>query len=309
MARNEALSTFLTAKRAAVSPAQAGIPTTGARRVPGLRREEVAFLAAVSVDWYVRLEQGRPVTPSESVLDAIAKILQLDDAEREYLFNLARPAAAGGPRDGEQPVRPGIVNMIRAFDRQPAFVLGPRMDVLTGNELAWALLTDFPRRPPGERNLIEWILLDPGPRALYRDWAVIASELVGVLQLEASANPKDPAIAALVGEAVHPQRGVPDLVERPQSADPHRRHQAVRPPRRRRAPHQLGGLHRARPTPTHSVRLQRSRPRIRARPADPRLLASNPTLHIRVSTRQTGDPLHARRLLARQLHHRYPRAT
>ena len=200
MARNEALSTFLTAKRAAVSPSQAGIPTTGARRVPGLRREEVAFLAAVSVDWYVRLEQGRPVTPSESVLDAIAKILQLDDAEREYLFNLARPAAAGGPRDGEQPVRPGIVNMIRAFDRQPAFVLGPRMDVLTGNELAWALLTDFPRRPPGERNLIEWILLDPGPRALYRDWAVIASELVGVLQLEASANPKDPAIAALIGK-------------------------------------------------------------------------------------------------------------
>lgn len=103
MARNEALSAFLTAKRAAVSPAQAGIPATGARRVPGLRREEVAFLAAVSVDWYIRLEQGRQITPSESVLDAIAKILQLDDAEREYLFNLARPASAGGPRDGERP--------------------------------------------------------------------------------------------------------------------------------------------------------------------------------------------------------------
>ena len=198
MARNEALSAFLTAKRAAVSPAQAGIPVTGARRVPGLRREEVAFLATVGVDWYVRLEQGRQITPSESVLDAIAKILQLDDAEREYLFNLARPVA-GGPRD-EQPVRPGIVNMIRAFDRQPAFVLGPRMDVLTGNELAWALLTDFPRRPPDDRNLLEWILLDPEPRALYKDWAVIASELVGVLQLEASANPREPAIAQLVGK-------------------------------------------------------------------------------------------------------------
>ncbi len=90
--------------------------------------------------------------------------------------------------------------MIRAFDRQPAFVLGPRMDVLTGNELAWALLTDFPRRPPGDRNLLEWILLDPEPRALYKDWAVIASEMVGVLQLEASANPREPAIAQLVGK-------------------------------------------------------------------------------------------------------------
>jgi hypothetical protein len=200
MARNEALSAFLTAKRAAVSPAQAGIPTTGSRRVPGLRREEVAFLAAVSVDWYIRLEQGRQITPSESVLDSIAKILQLDDAEREYLFNLARPATAGGPRDGDLPVRPGIVNMIRAFDRQAAFVLGPRMDVLTGNELAWALLTDFPSRPPGERNLLEWILLEPEARALYQDWAVVASEMVGVLQLEASANPKDPAIADLIGK-------------------------------------------------------------------------------------------------------------
>ena len=152
------------------------------------------------MDWYIRLEQGRQITPSESVLDAIAKILQLDDAEREYLFNLARPTAAGGPGDGEQPVRPGIVNMIRAFDRQAAFALGPRMAVLTDNELAWALLTDFPRRPPGERNLLEWILLDPEPRTLYKDWAVVASEMVGVPQLEASANPKDSAIAALVGK-------------------------------------------------------------------------------------------------------------
>ncbi|WP_040699824.1 helix-turn-helix transcriptional regulator [Nocardia vinacea] len=198
MGKNEALSEFLTSKRAAITPAQAGITVTGARRVPGLRREEVAFLAGVSADWYTRLEQGRQITPSDSVLAAVARILQLDDAERDYLFNLARPATS--TIDTERPVRPGIIKMIEGFDHQPAFVLGPRMEVLAGNELAWALLADFPRRPAGDRNLLRWVLLDPAAHSLYRDWAVIASELVGVLQLESSARPHDPAIAALVGE-------------------------------------------------------------------------------------------------------------
>lgn len=200
MAKNEALSEFLTGKRAAVTPAQVGLSATGPRRVPGLRREEVAFLAGVSVDWYIRLEQGRQVTPSESVLAAIAKILLLDDAEHDYLVNLARPAAGitGGP--AEVPVRPGIVKMLRTFDRQAAFVVGPRTEVLAGNDLAWALLTDFPSRAPGDRNLLRWILLDPDARKLYADWAVVASEMVGVLQLEASSYPNDEAMAAFVGE-------------------------------------------------------------------------------------------------------------
>lgn len=200
MAKNEALSEFLTGKRAAVTPAQVGLSATGPRRVPGLRREEIAFLAGVSVDWYIRLEQGRQVTPSESVLAAIAKILLLDDAEHDYLVNLARPAAGitGGP--AEAPVRPGIVKMLRSFDRQAAFVVGPRTEVLTGNDLAWALLTDFPSREPDDRNLLRWILLDPDARKLYADWAVVASEMVGVLQLEASSYPNDQAMAAFLGE-------------------------------------------------------------------------------------------------------------
>jgi hypothetical protein len=198
--KNEALSAFLTAKRAAVTPAQVGIAVSGPRRVPGLRREEVAFLAGVSVDWYIRLEQGREITPSESVLTAIARILQLDAAEHDYLVNLARPAPGLPARTAARPVRPGIVKMLNAFDRQVAFVLGPRMAVLAGNELAWALLGDFPARPRNDRNLLRWLLLEPANRDLYRDWAVVASEMVGVLQLEASAAPGDPELAAFVGE-------------------------------------------------------------------------------------------------------------
>lgn len=198
--KKQTLSEFLTAKRAAVRPEDAGINDAGPRRVPGLRREEVAVLSGVSVDWYVRLEQGRQVTPSESVLAAVARTLRLDAAEREYLFNLARPTSGTTTADGNAVVRPGIRRMIDGLQNQPAFLLGPRMEVCAGNELAWALLADFPAREPDDRNLLRWIFTEPGARDLYLDWENVASELVGVLQLEASARPRDPAIAALVGE-------------------------------------------------------------------------------------------------------------
>lgn len=198
--KKQTLSEFLTAKRAAVSPEEAGISDAGPRRVPGLRREEVAVLSDVSVDWYVRLEQGRQVTPSESVLAAVARTLHLDDAEREYLFNLARPVQGASSEDQGTVVRSGIRRMIDGFHDQPAFLLGPRMEVLAGNELAWALLADFPARPAEDRNLLRWIFTEPGVRDLYLDWESVASELVGVLQLEASARPKDRTISALVGE-------------------------------------------------------------------------------------------------------------
>lgn len=198
--KKETLSDFLNAKRAAVSPQMVGISAAANRRVPGLRREEVAVLSGVSVDWYVRLEQGRQVTPSESVLGAVARTLRLDAAEREYLFNLARPAQSVSSSESRPVVRPGIRRMIDGLANQPAFLLGPRMEILAGNELAWALLEDFPARETEDRNLLRWIMTDPRARALYVEWEAVASELVGVLQLEASAHPKDAAIAALVGE-------------------------------------------------------------------------------------------------------------
>lgn len=197
--KKQILSEFLKAKRSAIRPEDAGINDIGVRRVPGLRREEVAVLSGVSVDWYLRLEQGRPVTPSESVLEAIARTLRLDDAEREYLFNLARPSHGVSATD-ETVVRPGLQKMIEGLQNQPAFLLGPRMEVLAGNELAWALLADFPSRDPSDRNLLRWIFTEPGVRDLYLDWETVASEMVGVLQLESSAFPKDTVIAALVGE-------------------------------------------------------------------------------------------------------------
>lgn len=198
--KKQALSEFLTAKRAALRPEDAGFRDAGPRRVPGLRREEVAVLSGVSVDWYVRLEQGRQVTPSESVLTAVARTLRLDDAEREYLLNLARPATGAPGASEETVIRPGIRRMMDGLQNQPAFLLGPRVEVFAGNELAWALLADFPSREPGGRNLLRWIFTDPSARDLYIDWESVASELVGVLQLEVSARPKDPTIAALVGE-------------------------------------------------------------------------------------------------------------
>ena len=196
----QTLKEFLRAKRATVRPEDVGIVDSGPRRVPGLRREEVAVLAGVSVDWYVRLEQGRQVTPSESVLHAVARALRLDDAEREYLSNLARPSRTPNPLQRDGAVRPGIRRMLDGMSGQAAFVLGPRMEVLAGNELAWALPADFPAKPADDRNLLRWILTDPDARGLYRDWEKIASEMVGVLQLEASARPRDREIEALVRE-------------------------------------------------------------------------------------------------------------
>lgn len=200
MPTNKALSDFLTAKRAAITPAAAGVPVTGPRRVPGLRREEVAYLSGVSVDWYVRLEQGRQITPSESVLSAVARTLKLDAAERDYLFNLAGHRSGALRTEPRTAVRPGMARMLAGLTAQPAFVLGARAQVLAGNDLAWALLHDFPAEPLHRRNLLHWLLTDPTAQDLYLDWAVIASEMVGVLQLESSARPGDPDIAALVGD-------------------------------------------------------------------------------------------------------------
>jgi transcriptional regulator with XRE-family HTH domain len=192
---------YLRRRRAELQPADVGLPDTAFRRVAGLRREEVAQLAGVSTDYYTRLEQGRDLSPSDAVLDALARALELDDAGRAHLQHLANPARPPRrPIRTVQRVRPAVRSMLDAWTGQAAFVLGRRGDVLATNPLARALLADFEAMPYRDRNLTKWILLDPAARELYVDWAQIASEMVAILRLDAGAHPDDARTTELVGE-------------------------------------------------------------------------------------------------------------
>jgi transcriptional regulator with XRE-family HTH domain len=199
MAEQHELGEFLRSRRARLRPADVGLPDRGHRRVPGLRREELAMLAGVSTDYYVRLEQGRKITASADVLDAIARALQLDEAERSHLYDLAKPRPPRRSPSRPQRVRPGVQLMIDRLDT-PAFVLGRRMDVLATNRLCRALLTDFDAMPPAERNHARWVFLDPRARELYVDWETVARENVAILRMDAGRYPDDERLAALVGD-------------------------------------------------------------------------------------------------------------
>jgi transcriptional regulator with XRE-family HTH domain len=197
------LGGFLRARRAGLEPRRAGLPDDGRlRRVPGLRREELAQLAHVSTDYVVRLEQGRTRRVSRTVLDALADALQLAEDERGYLFALAdvAPAVAARPRQGRQQVDRQLRQLLEGMPDIPAMVLNRRLDVLAWNRAAVALLTDFGALPPGERNLIRLTFLDGAYRSLYADWSRSARECVAVLRMEAGRNPEDPVLTALVGE-------------------------------------------------------------------------------------------------------------
>lgn len=194
------LGEFLRARRALMSPAGDGGPR---RRVPGLRREEVAALAGVSADYYTRLEQGRHKRPSESVLGALAEALQLDELATRHLFDLARAVstpARTAQAAAVQRVRPSLHRLLESFTEHPAFVRGRRTEVLAMNRLAALLLTDFPARPAGERSLIRWAFLDEEARQRYVDWDKVASSMVGTLRLDAGRHPEDPLLSQLVGE-------------------------------------------------------------------------------------------------------------
>jgi transcriptional regulator with XRE-family HTH domain len=196
------LGDFLRARRAALDPHRAGLPDDGRlRRVPGLRREELAQLAHVSIDYIVRLEQGRTRRVSRLVLDALADALGLAPDERGYLFVVADVAQAAPDRQpAPERVDQQLLRLLDGMHDIPAMVLNRRMDVLAWNRGAAALLTDFGALPQGERNLIRLTFLDDAYRALYADWPRAARECVAVLRMEAGRNPNDPALTALVGE-------------------------------------------------------------------------------------------------------------
>lgn len=193
---------FLMTRRARVSPEQAGLPDYGEeRRVPGLRREEVAMLAGVSIDYYTRLERGNIGGASESVLDAIARALRLDDAERAHLFDLAR-AVQGGTRGASTRSAPAVRTSVRrvldAMDT-PAVVHNARQDIVAANALGRALYSphfDTERQP----NTARFVFLDPRARDYYVDWPRACHTVAAMMRLEAGRNPLDEDLTALIGE-------------------------------------------------------------------------------------------------------------
>ena len=199
--RRAELGEFLRSRRARLRPEELGLPDYGGRRrVPGLRREELAQLAGVSVDHYVRLEQGRTLHFSEAVLDAVARALRLNDVERQHLYRLARPWSEGDHADGPQQVRPGLRRLLDSAADVPAYIVGRNTDVLAWNRLAAALITDFGALPPAQRNLARLVFLDEGMRSLYADWPQKTRDVAAYLRLDAGRHPDDPETAALLDE-------------------------------------------------------------------------------------------------------------
>jgi transcriptional regulator with XRE-family HTH domain len=195
------LREFLRTRRARITPEQAGLPPQpGVRRVPGLRREEVARLAGISVDYYIQLERGRGAGVSASILQAVARALQLSDTECSHLFALAKPTRRRPRAMAAQRARPGLVQALENITDVPALVLGHRLDVLATNRLARALYADFDALPAGEQNMARYMFLDGAARDLYADWPRAARDTVGVLRLYASHHPHDPRLAQLVGD-------------------------------------------------------------------------------------------------------------
>ncbi|MFB4306520.1 helix-turn-helix transcriptional regulator [Actinomadura sp. GTD37] len=202
MAKNGELREFLRTRRARVRPEDVGIPAGGRRRVPGLRREEVAMLAAVSLDYYARLEQGRPLQPSDQVLDAIARALRLTGVERLHLHNLVRAAAAPPEPGGELRLAPLDAGMRMMLDSLtfPAIIIDSRGDVHAMNRMGRALLAGLEPMPSEAAGHPRWLFLRPSTRDLLVDWEMNARVSVGVLREAAGRYPNDRRLHALVGE-------------------------------------------------------------------------------------------------------------
>lgn len=203
--RNE-IRDFLTSRRAKITPEQAGLPAYGGRRrVLGLRREEVALLAGVSVDYYTRLERGDLKGVSDSVLDAIASALHLDEPERAHLINLAQAANSTqrvrrGRRQAQDGVRPTIQRVLDAMTGAPAYVRNGRRDILAANRLGYALYSELYLDPARPVNVARFVFLNPRARSFFVDWSTAANDMVAALRAEAGQNPYDRELSDLVGE-------------------------------------------------------------------------------------------------------------
>jgi transcriptional regulator with XRE-family HTH domain len=192
----EGLGAFLKACRAKTRPDPADLAGSGYRRVPGLRREEVAVLAGLSVDYYTRLEQGRERHPSEQVLDALARALDLDADGRAHLYRVAGRSAPGVAAELRTTVGPELSLLLDAWPATPAYVINRTLDIVVANELAAALHSGFAEAD----NLARMTFLDPAGRDFYVDWERAAHSAVGYLRLAAGFDPREPRLLALVDE-------------------------------------------------------------------------------------------------------------
>ncbi|NUK13406.1 helix-turn-helix domain-containing protein [Streptomyces lunaelactis] len=194
----EGLGQFLRSHRERISPADAGLPSAGRRRVPGLRRDEVAALTGVSLSYYSRLEQGRELSPSLRVLEAMARVLRLGEEDKRELFRLAQPAARRRTKSPfrVERVRPHLRQLIESWTRTPAFIIGHAQDLLATNALADALYRDFARHD----NVLRMLFLDPAAKTFYKNAERAKHRAVADLQRTAASTPEDPRILELVGE-------------------------------------------------------------------------------------------------------------
>ncbi|MBK3573613.1 helix-turn-helix domain-containing protein [Streptomyces sp. MBT65] len=196
MSNGTPLGDFLRARREALKPQDVGLPEYGRRRVPGLRREEVALLAGVSSDYYIRLEQGRENSPSPQVLEAVAQALKLDAESADHLNRLCL-APSQRPHDaGEAEVSPQLLRLMDGWKHTPAFVLGPALDILAGNSLATALHSGF----DAFDNLARNVFVDPAGREFYQEWERAAHSCVAELRAAYGHDPDSDRIAEVVGE-------------------------------------------------------------------------------------------------------------
>jgi transcriptional regulator with XRE-family HTH domain len=199
------LGQYFQHRRAELQPHEVGLdaPAAQRRRVPGLRRDEVAQLVSISTDYYTRIEQGR-LAPSEPVLAALERKLRLDDEQRDYVRTLAaRTGSQSAPREParrRRAVRPQLERLLEQLDRVPALVFGRYLDILAWNDLAAALLVDFAEIPERDRNYVRLVFANPEMRARYPEWEQVARTCVAVLRMNAAGNPTDPALSRLVGD-------------------------------------------------------------------------------------------------------------
>jgi transcriptional regulator with XRE-family HTH domain len=195
--QREELAAFLRARRNALTPAEVGLPTGRSRRTPGLRREEIAMLAGVSVTWYTWLEQGRRINVSTDVLEALARALRLDDAERQHLLTLAVRAPAAHA-DNVADVPDALVRLITSMEPAPAYVLGPRWEFLAWNRPQARLYPVIERLDDAERNLLWAMFAEPSVRPLLDDWPAQARRILAEFRAGTAALRDDPQVTTLV---------------------------------------------------------------------------------------------------------------